>query len=87
MIGFAAFELKLIAYKIASMAIIVLFADGWLVLLGLTLATGLLILDVSISIGISQSFAIVCPGSPNFDHPVWTCTGLAPPTVSRRQSD
>jgi hypothetical protein len=45
-----AFELKLIAYKIASMAIIVLFADGWLVLLGLTIATGLLAFDVSMTL-------------------------------------
>eukprot|EP01047_Picozoa_sp_COSAG01_P013273 COSAG01_NODE_618_length_14800_cov_11.772396_4_plen_377_part_00 len=40
------FEVKLLAYKTASMAFIVLFASGWLVLLGLALVTGLLALDV-----------------------------------------
>ena len=46
-----------------SMAIIVLLADGWLVLIGLTFVTGLLILDVSMAYGTDQFsvIVIVCP--------------------------
>ena len=79
--SFAAFELKLIAYKIASMAIIVLFAGGWLVLLGPTIATWLLALDVSMTL---SNFSFLG----HIQHYCgYACTGLASPAVSRRRSD